>query len=348
MNLSSRTTSTHPTRLARTALAGLALATAGVTTLVAMAAVPADAGTREADRAAATQVDPADLERGPDATAAYVDGHTIHDDGTTTRVRGGSVQLLGTRPDGRYVVLVHRDDRWQVRAQKPEGSSRKILGDVPGSFDVVLGGDGTTLVTGRFKSRPRRHTLLRAYDSTSGVLLGTRKRQGYLNPLDADSSTVVYAAENGPVVAWDLAAGTGDRVSRRYGYRADLENDRLVVFTKDPYEGGCTRVSLLSDTSQVLWRSCDEAVRAISSDGSHLLTVFLLSDGLGPSEVHVRTVEGEETGRYEVDGFFERFLFEDGDTVLLGAVTRESRGLARCDAGDCELASDLGRGEPWL
>ena len=245
-------------------------------------------------------------------------------------------------------MLVHRDDRWQVRAQKPEGSSRKILGDVPGSFDVVLGGDGTTVVTGRFRSRPRRHTLLRAYDSTSGVLLGTRQRQGYLNPLDADSSTVVYAAENGPVVAWDLASGTGERVSRRYGYRADLEDDRLVVFTKDPYEGGCTRVSLLSDASQVLWRSCEEAVRAISPDGSHLLTVFLLSDGLGPSEVHVRTVEGAETGRYEVDGFFERFLFEDGDTVLLGAVTREARGLARCDAGDCELASDLGRGEPWL
>lgn len=329
-----------PSRLARTTLALLAALATALATLVAVAAVPAEADT--------TRIDPQRLERGPDATAAYVDGHTIHDGGTTTRVRGGSVQLLGTRPDGRYVVLVHRDDRWQVRAQKPEGSSRKILGDVPGSFDVVLGGDGTTLVTGRFKSRPRRHTLLRAYDSTTGVLLGTRKRQGYLNPLDADSSTVVYAAENGPVVAWDLAAGTGDRVSRRYGYRADLENDRLVVFTKDPYEGGCTRVSLLSDTSQVLWRSCDEAVRAISPDGSHLLTVFLLSDGLGPSEVHVRTVEGEETGRYEVDGFFERFLFEDGDTVLLGAVTREARGLARCDAGDCELASDLGRGEPWL
>ncbi len=336
MTASSRTAS----RLARTTLALLAAVATALATLVAVAAVPAEA--------APTRIDPERLERGPDATAAYVDGHTIHDGGTTTGVRGGSVQLLGTRPDGRYVVLVHRDDRWQVRAQKPEGSSRKILGDVPGSFDVILGGDGTTLVTGRLKNRPRRHTLLRAYDSTTGVLLGTRKRQGYLNPLDADGGTVVYAAEAGAVVSWDLTTGTGSRVSDRYGYRADLANDRLVVFTKDPYRGGCTRVSLLSDASQVLWRSCDEAVRALSPDGSHLLTVFMLSDGLGPTEVHVRTVEGEETGLYEVDGFFERFLFEDGETVLLGAVTRDSRGLARCHTGDCELASDLGAGEPWL
>jgi hypothetical protein len=349
-----RTGHTRTGRTGRSALAALAATTAAVAAAVAVAAVPADAGTdgrgaadRTGARAETTRVDPARLERGPDAKAPYVDGRTIHDDGTATRVRGRWVQLLGTRPDGRYVVLVRRDGRDQVRAQTPGGGSRKILGDTYGA-EPVLGSDGPTLVTGLFKTRPRRHSLLRAYDSTSGELLGTRKRRGYLTPLDADSSTVVYAGENGPVVAWDLAGGTGTRLSSRYGYRADLGNDRLVVFTDDPYDGGCTVLSLLSDPAQELWRSCDEAVRAISPDGSHVLTVFKLADGLGPSQVHVRTADGVETGRYEVDGFFEHYLFEDGDTVLLGAVTRESSGTVRCDAGDCELASDLGKGAPWL
>lgn len=301
-------------------------------------------GTRAEPQAKPTTLRLARLDRGADATQPYVRGRRILDGADSTRVRGRQLRLLGTRPDGRYVVIIQRGDHDRVRAVQPGGGSSKILGSTS-QLEVTLSGDGTTLVTGRFKYRSR-HTLLRAYDSTTGELLGTRKRKGYLTTLDSATDTVLYSGENGPVVAWDLTTDTGERVTKRYGYRADLAHDRLAVFTKDPYEGGCTVVSSISDPGTTLWRSCDEAVWHFSTDGSHIATSYILADGLGPADVTVRTDEGVRTGRYRVDnGYFRSLFFEDADTLLLDTATEQASGVVRCDAGRCELASDLGPGE---
>jgi hypothetical protein len=355
MTTPSRTLSARPSRLARTALAAFALLTAAASTGVAVEAARADvsvaAARADAPQERPTRLDPERLERGTDASVPYragLDRRDIVEDGVVTRVRADWFQLLGTRPDGRYVVLAVRGEDHSVRTLAPGGSSSRVLLDDVRGATALLGTDGTTVVTERFRSRPRRHTVLRAYDATTGELLGQRKRRGYTTALDASSTTVVHAGENGPVVSWDLATGDGTRVSRRYGYRADLLNDRLAVFTKDPYQGGCTVVSTLSDPGAELWRSCEEAVVEFSPDGSHLLTVFKLADGLGPSEARVRTVEGEQVGRYRVDGYLGQLLFEDADTALLEVATEDSSGLVRCDGPDCELASDLGKGSPYL
>lgn len=347
MTTPSRTRSARPNRAARTALATLALLTTAASTGVAVSTARAD-GAQERP----TRIDLERLERGTDATVPYragLDGRDIVEDGVVTRVPGDHVQLLGTRPDGDYVVLAVRGERHSVRVVTPgsSGGGRLLLDDVEDS-SVHLGSDGTTVVTERFKNRPRRHTRLRAYDATSGELLGGRKRRGYVTVLDASRSTAVYAGETGPVVSWDLATGDGTRVSPRYGYRADLANDRLAVFTKDPYQGGCTVVSTLSEPEAELWRSCEEAVVEFSPDGSHVITLFKLSDGLGPDEARVRTVDGEQVGRYRVDGYLGQLLFEDGDTALLEVQSRDASGMVRCDGAACELASDLGPGSPYL
>lgn len=346
MTTPSRTLSTRPSRVARAALAAVAFLTAATSTGVAVEAARADVAQERP-----TRLDPERLERGADASVPYrtgLDNRDIVEDGVVTRVRADWFQLLGTRPDGRYVVLAVRGEDHSVRTVAPGGrSSRVLLEDVRGST-ALLGTDGTTVVTERFRSRPRRHTVLRAYDATTGALLGQRRRPGYATVLDASPTTVVHAGENGPVLSWDLATDEDTRVSRRYGYSADLVADRLAVFTKDPYQGGCTVVSTLSDPSSELWRSCEEAVVEFSPDGSHLLTVFKLADGLGPGEARVRTVEGEQVGRYRVDGYLGQLLFEDADTALLEVATKDSSGLVRCDGPDCELASDLGKGSPYL
>jgi hypothetical protein len=335
-------------RRARTTLAALALATAATTTGVAVATAAGSDARAATPRGAVTRIDPDRLERGADATVPHVEGRRIVDDGVVTRVRGDWFRLLGTRPDGDHVVLVGDDGGESVRTVTPGGGGRKLIGDTYGA-GVRLGSDGTTVLTEQFRLRPRRHTLLRAYDATTGELLGARKRAGAVTGLDASSSTVVYAGEDGPVVSWDLATDEGTRLSRRYGYLADLATDRLAVFTKDPYQGGCTVVSTLSDPRTELWRSCEEAVVEVSPDGSHLMTVFKLADGLGPDEVRVRTVSGEQTGRYRVpEGYVGQLLFEDADTALVEAFTRDSSGLVRCDGPSCELASDRGEGSPYL
>lgn len=286
------------------------------------------------------------LERGADAAAAYVDGDRVVDGARSTRVRGRQLRLLGTRPDGRYVVVVHRGGRAQVRAVTPEKGSRKIL-PVYEQETAMLSGDGTRVVTALYRYRAGR-TLLRAYDSTSGVRTGSVERRGYESVLDADATTVVHSGDRGPVVAWDPATGTSRRVSARAGYAADLAADRLAVLTGDPYEGGCSVVSTLSDPGTALWRSCEEGVVEFSPDGSHVATTHLLTDGLGPSEVAVHTVDGEETGRYRLrSGYFPRAFFEDADTLLLDTSTEEASAVVRCDGPRCELASNLGAGGTW-
>lgn len=333
---------THATphrALARHLLAGLALATAAAATAVVAVAAPADAR--------ATLVDPADLERGADAAVPYLDGRRVVDGDRQVRVRGRRVALLGTAADGRHVVDVVRDGERQVRSVGADGGARTLVDLGPGDA-AVLGGDGEVLAVVRHRFRDDA-SVVRAYAATTGERVGRRAVRGFAQVLDTDVDTVLFSTSPPErTVAWDLTTDLEQRVSRFPGYAADLATDRLAVLTGDPYQGGCSRVSTVSDARTVLWRSCSEAVATFDDDGSHVATVHLLTDGLGPDEVRVRTVGGEPVARYRVDGFFGRLLAEPGGALLLETSTRDSSGLVRCTGADCELASDLGEGSPWL
>ena len=80
---------------------------------------------------------------------------------------------------------------------------------------------------------------------------------------------------------WNLDTDRTQRISDRAGYRADIAHDLLATFTKDPYLGGCSVLSRLSDPGTTLWRSCDQAIAGFSPSGTRVTTVYLLSDGLG-------------------------------------------------------------------
>jgi hypothetical protein len=184
--------------------------------------------------------------------------------------------------------------------------------------------------------------VLRRYDTTTGDVTLKQKLPGYARVLDYDGSTAVVGGF-GPVwtSTWDLTDNSVHQVVRRAGYEADLATDRLAVFTKDPYQGGCTRVSTLSDPATALWRSCDEAVEAFSTDGSHLATIFILSDGIGPGSVTLRRTTGRKVGEYDAPFYFGRIWFEDGSHVLADTFARTKGAVVRCDGDGCERATKV-------
>ena len=326
-------------------LAGLALAGA----LLAPAVVAGPV------HAAAVRIDPGALERGADSLVAHLEGRTIVDGDIEITVRGRDVWLLGETPDG-YLVQTTRAGTDQLRFVQPGAAPTVVVEDLR-SRTPVLGGDGAVVTVVRDRIRARTSTV-RALDSQGGGLLGTRRVRGFANVLDsqapsADDATrgrvVLSTSPPRRTVVWSLDTGATERISRRAGYFADLAQDRLATFSKDPYRGGCSVLSTVTDPRTRLWRSCDERVEAVGPGGSRVATIPLLTDGLGSSRAWLRTTAGEPLTRYRVDGFFGRLTFESPGALLLDTFTKKSSGLVRCTrGGGCELAGDLGPGSPLL
>lgn len=302
-----------------------------------------------------TKVRPATLEESPATSVPHVVGRTIVEGEQETRVRGRNVLLLGTVEPGAHVVSVRRKKAgeavYQVRLVRHDAADRTLL-TLRDTEHAIAGQDGSTFVVVRYLFR-REVSRLRAFALPSGDEVARVRQRGYPSVLDArlsdDGGEVLLGRyERNVTSRWDLGTGKVTRVVGRAGFRADLAADRLASFTKDPYEGGCTVVSSLSDPDTRLWRSCEEAVETFSADGTRMTTTHILSDGIGPRQVIVREDDGSLVRRYRTDGFFARSWFEAEDTVLLDTRTGSATGVVRCVTRDCEVAGDVGPGDPWL
>src|SRR5690606_9372686 len=133
-----------------------------------------------------------------------------------------------------------------------------------------------------------------------------------------------------------------DRVrtlTRRWGYRADLSADRLASYTKDPYLGGCTRITRVTRPRRTLWRSCRERVDTFSPDGRRMATIHILADGLGPNEVWQRKVRGRLLARYTTS-WFGLLRWEGPRILLLDVNGRSKAATVRCRIARCENATD--------
>ncbi|MBF4160502.1 hypothetical protein [Nocardioides acrostichi] len=304
----------------------------------------ADARGGEPDaRAAITRIQLGQLTRGADTAVPYVRGNRIVEGEESTPAGGRFPWLLGTTPEGEYVVMTYARRGNEIRVVTPGGDSEKLLS--LGHDWAVLGSDHTTLV--RQKYRYRKNTsALTTFDVTTGEKTARLTLSGFAQPLDAADGTVLYSKwQTRRTLAWDTAEGATRTVARGIGYLANLAVDRLATFKGDPSSQGTSVVSTVGDPGSALWSSPDELVGAFSTDGSHLATVPFTTDGPGPQDVRVRALDGTQTGRYVLrSGLFDNALFEDASTLLLDTWTKRASGVVRCAAKACELASDLGDG----
>jgi hypothetical protein len=320
---------TRPTRLVRALLTGALLTgLAGTTASPASAAVPT------------TDLVFRDLDRGPAPAVPYLEGDTIVDGTVRIDVPRRVAGLLGTS-GGDYLVWAFSrsgsDDT--ILRIAPDGTREVLVRDRT-LYDSHLSPDGDTIAVPVFGNNDR--TKVKIYDSGSGALVRVRVVDGFAAVLDYDGSRVAIGV-NDPdrTVVWSLADDSVTRVSGDAGYQADLGTDRLAVFTKDPYRGGCTVVSAFSDPDTELWRSCRERVEAWSTDGSRIATVDLLSDGLGPGRVLVRKTGGRLLGQYDAPMYFGFIGFEDTRDVLLDTYSMTKYAVVRCDRQACERAGKV-------
>ncbi len=306
--------------------------------VVATGALAATLVATPASAVPAQHLNPAKLPRGADVKIPHLEGKTVVDGSVRITVKAANVALLGKSGSAYIVGTSDRNGRnGRVLRFETNGTSTD-LGKTR-VFETVLSGDGQTVVSSRSS---RRGTTVKARSATTGAVVAKQSFDGYQNVLDAQGTKVVIGGyDKSGTQLWDSATDTVTQLTRRYGYEADLSLDLLASFTKDPYDGGCTVLTSISKPGKRVWQSCGEAITRFSTDGSHFAAVHILSDGIGPSAVKVRTIAGTAVGSYDVNGWFGHMVFEAPSTLLLETNGRRKAATVRCTAATCERASDM-------
>lgn len=314
------------------ALSAIALPLAGVTANL------ADAATAPSARAAQVRVTPTGFDRGADAEVPLVLGGKVVDGDTTLPVPGSAYELLRKGPEG-YLVLTRIDGRNHL-VRVAEGAEPVDLRTLPDAAEIASASDDSTVFTSVYRTGTKR-SVITAIDAATGRTVGKRTFQRYAYVVDGNAGlALVSRAKGSRTSEWTIGGGVRE-VSDQQAYYADITTNTLALFTGDPYDGGCTRVVPVDRPGRTLWRDCDAAVIG-SAPGGRTATVFILSDGPGPSEVTVRTPDGRAVTTYSNPrGTVGVAGWEPGGSVVLSVNGPRNGALVRCDGADCERASDL-------
>ena len=307
-------------------LAGTALAAALAAVVPAASAAPAERELR-----------PAALPRGANPAVPFVIGTTILDGATRVKVDAAEVQLLGTA-GGDYVAIVYPGgERGRVERISPDGERTIVRERFRG--ELTLSRDGEHLFEALVGERPR--TVVRVLDPVTGERTGRQELRGYVRVLDADAGRAVLGVTSpARTLTWDVDAGATQRVVDRQAYFADIRADRLGTYTRDVTQGGCSVLRPLSSPGEVLWRSCEQAVGAVSPDGRRVLARTISLDGpIG--YLWVRTGTGRLLASYSAPTGFGHSAWEAPRSVVMTVQGSKKQALVRCAAGDCERASAL-------
>lgn len=311
--------------------------TLGLGLLVAAPATAATAATAATDREAAVDLQPQKLTRGPDIAVPHVEGRDFVDGDRRVRLPGVRNYLVGASGNAWIVGTSKRNGgRSRVFRLKSNDTLKTLLRGVD-AWDLRVSEDGQHLVgTGR---ETRRATDVRVYSPRTGALTDERSFRAWPEVLGMDGDRVLITRWDKGVTWWNTRTGRTRTITRKNSNVVDISTDLMSYYTKDPFNGGCVKLTSLSDPGPVLWKSCDERIDAISPDGARMATIDLLSDGVGPGVVWERTIAGDLLGTYET-GWFGAVDFETETDLLLevNGVTKSS--TVRCSEGACENATD--------
>ena len=291
--------------------------------------------------AAPTDLQPEDLPRGPDIAIAHIEKGDFVLGTRIVDVGGEHAYLIGKARRGWLVGTSNRDGVGEYRIVRvAPDDSVKVIKRGMSFFELKLSENG------RFFANPGKggSTALpvRVFSARTGELKAERDFADYPTIVGMDGPRVLlstWAEGNMGVRSWDFQTDAITRIYRKPANIVDISNDLLATYTKDPYQGGCVRLSRLSDPSIRLWRSCVERIEAFSVDGTRMATVDLLSDGIGPGRVKERETDGTLLGDYST-GYFGQITFESATNLLLEVNGDTLSSTVRCSEGDCENASD--------
>lgn len=291
--------------------------------------------------AAPIDLQPEDLSRGADIAVAHIeDGDFVHGD-RTVDVGGERAFLIGRSGRGWLVGTSNVDGigHYRILRVGPDYSVKVIKRGIS-FFELTLSENGRFFV--HIGRGSRRAVPVRVFSARTGELKVEKDFADYPEVVGMDGPRVLlssWAPGNMGVRSWDTRTDETTRIARGPANIVDIGNDLLATYTKDPYAGGCVRLSRLSSPSTRLWKSCSERIEAFSPDGERMATVHILSDGLGPNEVREREIDGTLLGDYAT-GWFGQIAFESNTKLLLEVNGDTMASTVRCSEGACENASD--------
>jgi hypothetical protein len=308
--------------------------------LLASGAVAATLVASPASAVSTQTLNPSKLPRGDDVAIPHMEGKTVVDGAVRISVKAPKVVLFG-KSGTAYIVGTTDKQGNDGRALRLEANGTSTDLGPTTVYETVLSGDGQSVVSSR--SNHGAKTVIKAVSATTGAELAKQSFPGYQSVLDAQGTQILVGSYDGSgTQLWDTGSGTVTAVTKRSGYRADLSLGLLASFTKDPYDGGCTVLSSITKPGKRLWQSCTDSIVAFSTDGSHVAVADILSDGIGPNAVTVRTAAGKPIGNYKVNnGWFGELVFESPDELLLETSGPHKTATVRCRRAVCERASEL-------
>lgn len=286
-----------------------------------------------------TELRPALLDRGEDVSIPHLEGKTVVDGDVRLDVEAEAVSLLGKSGDD-YVVGAANSSysgRFRVLRLTPSGTRTVLFRDVP-IHELELSDDGAQIASSRIRGS---RTRVRVFDAVNGALQTSRWFRGSAAVLDLEAGRMVLGGWSPQrTLRWDTSSDAKERIVDRVGYEADISADRLATFTTDPYLGGCSVVTTLGETGDHLWTSCRRRVDTFSPSGTRMATIHILSDGIGPSDVWLRTAGGLLLAHYTA-AWFGLLSWESDASLLLDTNGRTKSATVRCLVAQCERASVL-------
>ena len=310
------------------------MTTALLTALAAGAALalPAQAA------APTVELQPRQLERGADIAVPHIEDCDFVDGDRRVELPGTVARIVGESGDGWLVATgnVDRNRNRRVVRVAADDTVTDVLRNIDTST-VILSADGTTLAWQRFVRKGRK-VITYAASAADGAVLGSKGPNRHYRLLDVDASRVLVGGGN-RVVEWTIDSGRSRTIVKKMAGLASFEHDRLAIYTKDPYSGGCQKLVKLSKPRVKVWKSCRSRVAALSPDGTQMLTFHILTDGLGPGEIDLRTSGGTRLATYSTN-WFSSWGWEAPGTLLLDVNGKRKSAIVRCTLDACENATD--------
>lgn len=288
--------------------------------------------------APSVELQPQRLARGADVAIPHIEDGDFVDGARRVELPGTVARVIGRSGDAWLVGTNNIDVKRNRRVVRVEADGTVV--DVLRNIDpstVILSADGSTLAWQRFTSGGRKVTTL-VGSATDGTVLGSRGPGAYVDLLDVDAEQVVLSRD-GRTFAWTRATGDTRTIVKKTGSMASLRDGLLAFYTKDPYLGGCLRLVELDRPRVKRFASCRERVAAISPDGTQMLTMHILTDGVGPGELKLRTIRGAKLATYTTN-WFSGWGWESPGTLLLDVNGARKSATVRCTLGSCENATD--------
>jgi len=234
-----------------------------------------------------------------------------------------------TRRGSTRILRVHRDGTYRVLLRKPRQTS-----------NAILSSDGSRLISADYGSGVRTRVFVR--NARTGALLA-RKDFVSGDVVDAHRARVGFtSAATGQTILWNTHTGASHVVTRHTADSMDISSNRVSWYDGDPERGGCTVAAPLSSPGTVLWRSCAERVEAWSPSGRRMLTVPILSDGPGASQVRQRRAHGRLVATYVPPTFVSESRFVGPRRALLRVHGLRREALVSCTVR-CVRVSDTAR-----